>query len=460
MKKLPVIIMLLAFCLSMVACAGTNVHDTAETSEPITHITTPSKDTTAPSVEITEPVEHTHSYSSKISEAATCTTEGIMTYICSCGGGYTESIAKLGHDYRSVVTKATCTAKGYTTYTCSRCNDDYRGKYTAVAGHSWSSWETTKEPTVSTTGTAERKCTVCGDRETKTLDKLEDGHTHSYTKVVTAPTCKDDGYTTYTCTCGDSYISDRVYATGCECGFVVTKEPTCTEDGVQWMTCTICGDQLWSDIIPATGHDIVNLGSVELVREYAICPHCDVYLCELGSWIEPHAGIDAEEIMLSVCSCDPNDALLDHINDTDGSFAHHSWANAYEYVTIIESRTKCTCCGLVMIYDPEQSDFIPVDGVDDAPDHVSWKCGYCGTEHSTKEVEEYYPDPQVKCGQDQDCPPKNTTLADRGGHMADKCGAIQNLNAGSPPRMGAGCRSVSSARRGISSDRYRGPLDR
>lgn len=336
---------------------------------------------------------HTHSYSSEISKAATCTTEGIVAYTCSCGGGYTESIAKLGHDYKSAVTKPTCTAKGYTTYTCSRCNDNYKGKYTSAAGHSWSNWETTKEPTVSATGTAERKCSVCGDRETKTLDKLVEGHTHSYTKVVTAPTCKDDGYTTYTCTCGDRYFSDQVYATGCECEFVVTQEPTCTEDGVQWMTCTICGDQLWSDIIPATGHDIVNLGSVEFVREYAICPHCDVYLCELGSWILPHSGIDVEEIMLSVCSCDPNDALLDHIKETDGSFAHHSWANAYEYVTIIGSRTKCNTCGLVSVYDSETWEFVPVDGVNDAPNHIIWDCGYCGTKHSTKEAEKYFPNP-------------------------------------------------------------------
>ena len=33
-------------------------------------------------------------------------------------------------------------------------------------------------------------------------------HTHSYSKKVTAASCKSKGYTTYTCSCGDSYISD------------------------------------------------------------------------------------------------------------------------------------------------------------------------------------------------------------------------------------------------------------
>ena len=39
-------------------------------------------------------------------------------------------------------------------------------------------------------------------------------HTHSYTTAVTAPTCTEQGYTTYTCECGDSYTSDVVAAFG------------------------------------------------------------------------------------------------------------------------------------------------------------------------------------------------------------------------------------------------------
>lgn len=33
---------------------------------------------------------------------------------------------------------------------------------------------------------------------------------HSYVAVITEPTCTEQGYTTYTCKCGDSYISDYV----------------------------------------------------------------------------------------------------------------------------------------------------------------------------------------------------------------------------------------------------------
>ena len=40
---------------------------------------------------------HTHSYTSKITKAATCTTAGTVKYTCSCGDFYTETIPATGH---------------------------------------------------------------------------------------------------------------------------------------------------------------------------------------------------------------------------------------------------------------------------------------------------------------------------------------------------------------------------
>ena len=39
-------------------------------------------------------------------------------------------------------------------------------------------------------------------------------HTHEYKAVVTAPTCDEQGVTSYTCSCGDSYVSDEIPALG------------------------------------------------------------------------------------------------------------------------------------------------------------------------------------------------------------------------------------------------------
>ena len=46
------------------------------------------------------PPAHTHSYTSKVTTEATCTSNGTITYTCSCGHSYTESTSALGHNYQ------------------------------------------------------------------------------------------------------------------------------------------------------------------------------------------------------------------------------------------------------------------------------------------------------------------------------------------------------------------------
>ena len=78
-------------------------------------------------------------------------------------------------------------------------------------------------------------------------------HEHSYTAVVTAPTCTEKGYTTHTCACGDSYVDTYVDALGHAWDEgKVTKEPTETETGVKTFTCTRCGETK-TETIPARG---------------------------------------------------------------------------------------------------------------------------------------------------------------------------------------------------------------
>ena len=87
--------------------------------------------------------------------------------------------------------------------------------------------------------------------------KCVEAHEHSYTAVVTAPTCTEKGYTTHTCSCGDSYVDTYVDALGHAWdNGKVTKEPTETETGVKTFTCTRCGE-MKTETIPATGSDVV-----------------------------------------------------------------------------------------------------------------------------------------------------------------------------------------------------------
>ena len=76
-------------------------------------------------------------------------------------------------------------------------------------------------------------------------------HRHSYASVVTAPTCTAEGYTTHTCTCGDSYVDEKVEATGHSWGEgAVTVEPTETSAGEKTYTCSVCGETRNEEIAP------------------------------------------------------------------------------------------------------------------------------------------------------------------------------------------------------------------
>lgn len=79
-----------------------------------------------------------------------------------------------------------------------------------------------------------------------------DGTQHKYESAVTAPTCTEQGFTTYTCECGDSYVSDYADALGHSYGAAVTA-PTCTEQGFTDYTCE-CGDSYVADYVAALGH--------------------------------------------------------------------------------------------------------------------------------------------------------------------------------------------------------------
>lgn len=82
-------------------------------------------------------------------------------------------------------------------------------------------------------------------------------HTHSYTAVVTPPTCTEQGCTTYTCSCGDSYVDDYVGALGHKTELANAKEATCTEAGYTGdEICSVCGETIsqGEEIEPAGHH--------------------------------------------------------------------------------------------------------------------------------------------------------------------------------------------------------------
>nr|MCR5073795.1 leucine-rich repeat protein [Clostridiales bacterium] len=144
------------------------------------------------------------------------------------------------------------------------------------------------------------------DLVTEEQEPETEKHEHEYVPKVTAPTCTEQGYTTWTCACGDSYTGDYVDALGhtpveaeeipaevgkpgrtagvvcAVCGEVLegcetippldvqepetgdpephehvyvptVTEPTCTEQGYTTWACA-CGDGYTGDYVDALGH--------------------------------------------------------------------------------------------------------------------------------------------------------------------------------------------------------------
>ena len=164
-------------------------------------------------------------------------------------------VAVCNHEYDKVVTDPTCTEKGYTTYTCKKCGDSYTGDYTEPLGHDFGEWETVQEATEDEAGLEKRSCKRCGEEETREIPRKE--HEHVYTETVTAPTCTEKGYTTFTCKCGNSYVGNYTDALGHDFGeWETVKEATETETGLEKRSCKRCGEKETREI-PKKEHEHV-----------------------------------------------------------------------------------------------------------------------------------------------------------------------------------------------------------
>lgn len=225
----------------------------------------------------------------EVKSTATCSTEGIKTRTCYfCGDVETEitpalphaygeweiirepvwgtdgeqrrtcgtcsyvEIQKIpfhDHAYSTVIVPATCTRGGYTTYTCS-CGESYVADHTDPLPHAFGGWEITREPACGIDGEQSRTCSSCGRVERETIPSND----HAYTAAVTPPTCTAGGYTTYTCDCGASYVTDRTDPLSHTYGeWETIIDPSCETEGKQTRVCTACGYEE-TNTLPATGH--------------------------------------------------------------------------------------------------------------------------------------------------------------------------------------------------------------
>ena len=99
-----------------------------------------------------------------------------------------------------------------------------------------------------------RKPAAAGMKASAWTATAVQGCPHDYQAAVTAPTCTEKGYTTYTCAiCGEKETRE-VSALGHDYQTAVTA-PTCTEAGFTTHTCSRCGFSYNADATEALGHD-------------------------------------------------------------------------------------------------------------------------------------------------------------------------------------------------------------
>jgi len=118
-----------------------------------------------------------------------CGTIWGVRYCKRCG--YSVDVSKeRDHDWGpwKVVKKGTdCQSwDGLKESTCKRCGETSQDEVTG--SHKWGSWKTTKEATCTQEGKRERKCSLCGKKETETIAKKS----HSYGEWVVIQEATDN----------------------------------------------------------------------------------------------------------------------------------------------------------------------------------------------------------------------------------------------------------------------------
>ncbi len=272
-------------------------------------------------------------------KAPTCTEKGEEQCICSrCDYVESRDVEAKGHSYTSVVTAPTCTQQGYTTHTCA-CGYSYVDSYTDALGHDMRNWEQTKAPTCTEKGSERRECTRCDHYETQEVEAKG----HSYTSVVTAPTCEATGYTTHTCTtCGASYTSDHVDALGHDYKSAVTA-PTCTDQGYTTHTCATCGDSYVDGYTDALGHEMGDWTTAqaptctEKGSERRECTRCDYHETQ-----EVDAKGHSYTSVVTVPTCTEM-GYTTHICTACGDSYADSYVDALGHTEVVDPAIAPTC---------------------------------------------------------------------------------------------------------------------
>lgn len=310
-----------------------------------------------------------HDIQNHAGQPATCKDAGWEAYETCSRCEYTtySTISALGHDeVNHAGQSATCTADGWEAYvTCSRCDYttyqkidalghdevEHAGQFATCTEDGWNAYVT---------------CSRC-DYTTK-VEIPANGH--SYTDTVTAPTCTEQGYTTHTCACGDTYVDTYVDASGHTGGtatctakaicstcskeygdlaehtyvYDAYKSAGCYEDGCEeHYHCSVCNKNFDTDKKESTKDYIIPKGHGEKLHFEKVDATCTKDGCEEYWMCKKCNSIFKDEACTEENKCNSVDDLkigkLGH--NSEGSIAHKD-ATCTE--AGVEGGTYCTHC--------------------------------------------------------------------------------------------------------------------
>ena len=250
-------------------------------------------------------------------------------------------------------------------------------------------------PTCTEDGVTTYRCETCGDTYTETTPATG----HSFTAAVTAPTCTEKGYTTYTCTaCGDHYTANEVAALGHD--YAETTVPaTCTENGSVTHTCTRCGNS-YTETLPATGHTYTVSGSEATCTEGGKTVHTCTVCGDTYTETTPALGHDYKAVVTSPTCTEKGYTTYTCKRCGDHYTADEVAALGHDYKAVVTAPTctekgyttyTCATCGDTYTADEVAALGHDYEAVVTSPTctekgYTTYTCKRCGEHYTADEV--------------------------------------------------------------------------
>jgi len=299
-----------------------------------------------------EDVNHKHIFvlDEFASKEATCTSNGLKVYVCTCGARQYKTIVSEGHKYVTDTNRthdATCTETGILVEVCQVCNNE-RYSTIDVKGHNYVlNKELSSDPDCTHDGLLVHICENCG-ATTYTVNKAKDhkwnaqdiceicgihkNHTHVWSneKEVKA-TCTSDGYKKQVCTCkAVQYIVTKALGHHFVKDEANSISPSCSRQGILVEKCDHEGcTQRRYKVLDAKGHKYVD-GVCEICGENDPAIHHHDY--KIIARVE--ADCENDGLITYECSCNSRYYIV--LNATG-----HKWVNDECSVCHIKKSAVC-----------------------------------------------------------------------------------------------------------------------